>query len=298
MTSNEFPYRFTVGAFDCLVVQDGTFAYPYPAQLFFANAPEAERKQTLRAHAIDPDQWDEYVSPYPSVVIETNDQTILIDTGAGDLAPTTGNLQSNLRDGGFDAEDIDTVMLTHGHPDHIGGCVDDDGKPAFPNARYVLPDSEWEFWTSEPDLSDLGVDEEIKTLLREVPQKVLPAVEEQLDRIDADTETEIVPGVRALPAPGHSPGHMAVSVASEDDRLLHLVDTVLHPIHLEHPEWHAALDHDPDQLVETRKRLLEEAATESVPVLAYHFPARGLGHISRAVEAWEWQPIEGDLQEE
>ena len=293
MTSNEFPYRFTVGAFDCLVVQDGTFAYPYPAQLFFANAPEAERRQTLRAHAIDPDQWDEYVSPYPSVVIETNDQTILIDTGAGDLAPTTGNLQSNLRDGGFDAEDIDTVMLTHGHPDHIGGCVDDDGKPAFPNARYVLPDSEWEFWTSDPDLSDLGVDEEIKTLLREVPQKVLPAVEEQLDRIDADTETEIVPGVRALPAPGHSPGHMAVSVASEEDRLLHLVDTVLHPIHLEHPEWHAGLDHDPDQLVETRMRLLEEAATEGVPVLAYHFPFQGPGRISRVGEAWEWQLIEG-----
>lgn len=286
-------HPFTVGSFDCLVVQDGTFTYPHPAQMFFANAPEADRAQVLRDHGIDPDHWEEYVSPYPSLAIETSDHTVLIDTGAGDLAPTTGNLRSNLREAGVAPRDIDTVLLTHGHPDHIGGCVDDDGRPAFPDARYVMPDTEWEFWTSDPDLSGLEVGDDIKTLLLDVPRKTLPPVEEQLELIDANTVTEIVPGVRTLPAPGHTPGHVAVSVASGDDHLLHIVDTVLHPIHLTHPEWHAAIDYDPDQVIETRNRLLEDAATGSVSVLAYHFPSPGLGHITQVGQSWGWQPIEG-----
>lgn len=286
-------HRFTVGAFDCSIVQDGTFAYPHPAQMFFVNAPESDRTQALRDHDIDPDHWEEYVSPYPSLVIEASDHTVLIDTGAGDLAPTTGNLRVNLSEAGVEPGDIDTVLLTHGHPDHIGGCVDDEGEPAFPDARYIMPDTEWEFWTSEPDLSGLAVGDDIKSILRDVPQKTLPPIEEQLDLIDSDTETEIVPGIRALPAPGHTPGHMAVSVASEDDHLLHLVDTVFHPIHLTHPTWYGATDYDPDQVITTRKQLLEDAAAEHVSVLAYHFPAPGLGQITQMGETWEWQPIEG-----
>jgi glyoxylase-like metal-dependent hydrolase (beta-lactamase superfamily II) len=286
-------HQFTVGAFDCSIVQDGTFAYPHPARTFFVNAPESEREQVLRNRDIDPEHWDEYVSPYPCLVVETSDHTALIDTGAGDLGPTTGNLRVNLAEAGIEPEDVDTVLLTHAHPDHIGGCVDDEGEPAFPDARYIMSDTEWEFWTSEPDLSGLGVGDDIKSVLRDVPRETLPAVEEQLELVDSDAETEVVPGVRTLPAPGHTPGHMAVSVASDDDRLLHLVDTVLHPIHLARPGWYGATDYDPEQVVTTRNRLLEEAASEHVPVLAFHFPAPGLGHVVQAGETWEWQPVEG-----
>lgn len=290
--STSSAHRFSVGTFDCRVVQDGTFAYSHPAEVFFTNAPEIERRQALQDHGIEPDDWQEYVSPYPSVLIETGDHTVLIDTGAGGLAPTTGNLRSNLREIGITPTDVDTVVLTHGHPDHIGGCVDDEGKPAFPDAHYVMADTERDFWLSDPDLSRLTVGEELKRLLRNIPQQTLPPVEEQLELVDADTETEIVPGIRLLPAPGHTPGHMAVSIASRDDCLLHVVDTVLHPIHLAHPEWYAATDHDPDQLVTTRNRLLESAATEQTLVCAYHFPAPGLGHVIPADGAWGWQPIE------
>lgn len=290
--TNPPTHQFAIGSFDCHIVQDGSFAYPHPAEVFFTNASETDREQALRDHGIDPIGWDEYVSPYPSVLIETSQDTVLIDTGAGDLAPTTGNLRSNLHEAGIAPPDIDTVVLTHGHPDHVGGCVDDEGEPAFPDARYVMADTEWDFWTSDPDLSGLAVDAELKTLLRDIPQKTLPPVEGNLELIDADTETEIVPGIRALPAPGHTPGHMAVSVTSGDDYLLHIVDTVLHPIHLRHPEWFAAIDYNPDQLMTTRNRLLEDAATEHALVIAYHFPAPGLGRITEAGGAWDWQPME------
>lgn len=291
-TSKPSGHRFTIGTFDCHIVQDGTFAYPHPAEMFFASAPEAERRQALRDHGIDPDGWEEYVSPYPSLLIETGNDTVLIDTGAGDLAPTTGNLRPNLREAGVAPADVDVVVLTHGHPDHVGGCVDGEGEPAFPEARYVVPDTEWEFWTSSPDLSGLSVDADLEAILRDVPSEQLSPLTEQRELVDADAETEVVPGIRLLPAPGHTPGHAAVSVTSEDERLLHLVDTVLHPIHLSHPEWYGATDHAPEQLVDTRERLLEEAATDDALVLAFHFPAPGLGRVAPAAETWEWRPLE------
>lgn len=286
------PHRFTIGTLECRIVQDGTFAYPHPAHVFFVGAHEDERDRALRDRGIDPTRWEEYVSPYPCLVVETDGETVLVDTGAGDLAPTTGNVRSNLRETGIAPADVDTVVLTHGHPDHVGGCVDEEDDPAFPEARYVMTDREWEFWTSAPDLSSLPVDDEIRSLLREVPETTLPLVRDRLELVDADTETEVAPGVSTVPAPGHTPGHVAVTVDSDGDSLLHLVDTVLHPIHLAHPEWHAATDYEPKRVVETRTRLLTAAATDRTPVLASHFPAPGPGYVGETDGAWDWEPLE------
>ena len=160
-------YHFKLGSFECIVVSDGFFTYPHPAQIFFVNASQEDLARVLREHGLDPEQWQEYVSPYPSLFINTGQHRVLVDTGAGDMAPTTGNLMSHLHAEGIAPEDIDVVILTHGHPDHIGGNVDSEGKPAFPNARYVMWKAEWDFWTKEPDLSSMQSDDQIKQWLHE-----------------------------------------------------------------------------------------------------------------------------------
>ncbi|MCB0120913.1 MAG: MBL fold metallo-hydrolase, partial [Caldilineaceae bacterium] len=149
MNSNH--HRFTIGSLDCMVVTDGTYNYPNPGQLLFANASSDELAPVLQAHNLEPAAWNVYVSPYPSLLIEHDDQRILVDMGAGKLAPTTGKLVINLRAAGIAPEEIDLVFITHAHPDHIGGALAEDGRPVFSNARYLLGRAEWDFWAADPD---------------------------------------------------------------------------------------------------------------------------------------------------
>jgi glyoxylase-like metal-dependent hydrolase (beta-lactamase superfamily II) len=283
-------YHFKLGTFDCIVVSDGTFTYHNPAQMFFANAPKERLDQVLRKHNLDAERWEQYVSPYSSLVINTSQHMVLVDTGAGDMAPTTGQLIPNLQAEGIAPENIDTVILTHGHPDHIGGNIDIEGKPAFPNARYVMWEDEWKFWTSEPDLAQLKVDENIKQLILMGVRKYLPPIQGQLDLVDH--EMEIVPGIHAVAAHGHTPGQMAVAIFSSGEQLLCISDTAIHPIHLEQPDWYAAVEPAPEQVVASRRQLLDRAATEKALVHAFHFsPFPSLGYVVMKGERWQWSPI-------
>jgi len=286
-------HRFKVGTFECMAVSDGTHTYtpptfPPPATFLFANAPRERLEQALREHNLQPEQWVEWISPYICVVINTGEHRVLVDTGADGLGPNTGKLLQNLQLEGIAPEDIDTVILTHGHPDHIGGNTDAEGKPAFHNARYVMWQGEWDFWTSEQ--AELKLDEHVREVLLKFARKNLPPIQGQLDLVDH--ETEIVPGIQAIAAPGHTPGHMALAISSGDEQLLCISDVVLHPIHLEQPEWYAAVDFAPEQVMATRRRLLNRAAAEKALVLAFHFPFPGLGHVVQKGEGWQWQPID------
>lgn len=285
-------YRFKVGDFECIAVSDGSHTYappdfPPPEVLLFSNASPESLALTRRKYSL-PAPWMEWVSPYTCLVVKTGKHLVLVDTGAGSLAPTTGKLLQNLRTENIAPPDIDIVINTHGHPDHLGGNIGKDGKPAFPNARYVISRDEWDFWTSGQ--AEQKLQGHSKEILLNTARKNLLPIKGNLHLIEH--ETEIVPGMSAIPAPGHTPGLMALSILSGNERLLCLSDVVLHPIHMEMLEWYSVFDIVPDSVAGSRRKLLEMASADKALVLAFHFPFPGLGHAVRKGKSWQWQPVE------
>jgi glyoxylase-like metal-dependent hydrolase (beta-lactamase superfamily II) len=169
--------------------------------------------------------------------------------------------------------------------------VDAEGKPAFPNAGYVMMEAEWNFWTADRvDLDAMQVPEEIKsTLILGTVRRCLPPLKPQIELLHG--EREIAPGIWSVPAPGHTPGHMAVCISSGHASALHIADAVLHPLHLEHPSWRNVFDLAQEQAAETRSKILGRAAAVRTNVLAYHFPFPTLGQIVSRGGAWAWEPI-------
>ncbi len=285
-------YHFHLGDFTCIAVSDGNHTYappafPPPAIFLFANASKTNVEEVLNQHGIQPESWQEWTSPYICLLVNTGKNLILVDTGAGNLSPDTGRLIQNLNTAGISPYDIDTVILTHGHPDHLGGNIDIEGHLIFQNARHVIWKDEWRFWMSEQ--AERAYEGEMKEVLVSTARKNLHPLQGQIDFIEY--ESEIVPGITAISAPGHTPGHIALLISSQQENLLCLSDTVLHPLHLEHPEWCAVVDLNAKDVIATRRRLLKMATADNTKTIVFHFPFPGLGYISPKEKTWQWNPL-------
>jgi glyoxylase-like metal-dependent hydrolase (beta-lactamase superfamily II) len=278
-------HRFQVGSICCTVLADGYLSYP--AQWFFPGADPVELARALHEHRLP---TDTILSPCACLLIQTGRYAVLVDTGAGESSPTTGAIFARLEMEGLRPRDVDTVVLTHAHPDHIGGAVDGRGRPAFPNARYVMAEAEWDFWISpRATLDSLRVPQAARVAMGATARGCLEAVRHRIEPVSR--ETEIAPGVRAIPAPGHTPGHIAVLVAAGAEKLLNIADAAAHPLHLKQPEWENGFDLDPARAAATRRELLERSSAESMRVMAFHFPFPSFGRVAANVSGgWDWSP--------
>jgi glyoxylase-like metal-dependent hydrolase (beta-lactamase superfamily II) len=285
---NSDTLHFQLGDFSCIAIKDA--AACYPIAMFLTNLAKDRYEPELLQRGEDPLQFE---IPYTCLLIDTGRERVLVDTGMGAdySGPGGGKVLSLLRREGIDPREIGTVVLSHGHPDHIGGSLDEAGKSAFANARYVMFRKEWDFWSSTPTLAELPVDDSFRKVILASAQKNLTGVQEQLDLLEP--ETEIVPGIVAIAAFGHSPGQMGLEISSSGQRLLFMADAFVVPLHLDYPDSIGATDHCPGEMVATRIRLLEKAVRDRSLVSISHFAFPGLGYVAAKGNRWEWEALAG-----
>jgi glyoxylase-like metal-dependent hydrolase (beta-lactamase superfamily II) len=286
-------YRFGVGQFDCVAISDGSLNYP--VESFFANAPPEQVQSALRNRGLPTTQIP---SPYTCLFIHAGDHQVLIDTGAGNLGASaakifpnldhstsiTGTLPANMRAAGLRPEAVSVVIITHAHPDHVGGTLDESGQLVFANAHYFIGSLEWDYW-----ISDAAAGSAIP--MAHLIRRNLEPLRDRLTLVQDGSE--ILPGIHAIATPGHTIGHLAVSVASATEYLLHISDAALHPLHLEYPTWVPIFDVIPEQAILSKQRILDHAAERRALVFAHHFaPFPNLGHVLKQPQGWQWQPLE------
>lgn len=272
-------YRFKVGAFQCIAVNDATESNPITDLAM--NVPEEQLAQALAERGFSS---TELIVGFNCLFIHTGEHRVLVDTGCGrGMDRIDGKLLQNLQAEGIKPQDIDRIFLTHADGDHIGGLMDAEGKPVFSNARYSMWKNMWNFWSSETILARLP--EAFAGPLR----KTLPVIKDRTEPVGP--ETEFLPGFRIVPTPGHRPGHASLIISSAGEHLIHLGDAVGHPILIEHSEWRWKFDASPEQAASDRRQLLDRAADQQALVFGAHFPFPGLGHVIRQGEGWRWQPI-------
>jgi len=238
------------------------------------------------------------------LLINTGEHRVLIDTGNGDATSPPGRLLDRLSVVGIPPTEIDVVIVSHADVDHIAGAVDAHGTPTFPNARYVMTREEWAFWTSKAPRfparahSVKALGEALTQLAETVPYARLPHIHNRLDLIEFDAE--IVPGIRGIAAPGHTPGMIAIAITSDNAQLLFIADIYYGwdaqadpsnaPKAIGDPEWHAAIDVDPEQAVVSRDRVFTQAAQAHMLLMATHVPFPGLGYVAKDGPNWQWIP--------
>lgn len=276
-------YEFRLGDFRAVAVLDGTANYR--ANAFFVNVPAADVAAALGRHGIEAP--DRIPSTFTCLALldtrRPGDGWILLDTGVGTASATTGRLPRNLEAAGIPLTDIRTVVITHGHPDHIGGIADGEGKTHYANAQFIAPEPEWRFWMSE-DALKLQPKSRVETARRQ-----LGTVKDQVRLVALDAA--IAPGIRFVDTHGHTPGHTVVEVSSRGQRLLFISDLALHQIHIEEPAWRNSYDLDGDLADAARRRIMHDAAATGALVLAYHFvPFPSLGRIRPSGGGWTWVP--------
>lgn len=297
-------YRFAFGEMDVTVLSDGYFYYP-PEDVGLDDPVE------VQAYGVDPETREEYFRSrrlptdriplqVNSVLIDSGDQRTLVDPGVVhpiELAPMMGRLGHSLKAAGIAPESIDQVLLTHAHADHMYGIMDPaDGAPTFPEAEIVISEAEHRFWTGDDVVSaqEPPFVTEHAELLAAAARGPLEALDDRIRIVQG--EQEVTDGIWSIPSPGHLPGHTCFAIESKGKQLFLTGDAIAFPhTSFEYPGWHFFGDLDPDEAARTRKRLLDQAVTDEMFILGFHFPFPGLGYAVEHGDAYRWMPTGAGL---
>ncbi|MGJ4929574.1 MBL fold metallo-hydrolase [Bradyrhizobium sp. HKCCYLS2038] len=273
--------RIMIGEAEVIALYDGVWEKPHEAG-FFSNASVSDVKEVQRAAGLS----TAFVTvPISTFVVRLKGKTVLCDAGGGgqvqgynsDSVFISGRMLDNLKAVGLRPQDIDTILISHFHPDHIFGLIrEDTDTPVFPNAEIIVAAAEYKFWTDPSQTSRLPPWRQ--SLARRI-QGVIPSWKNVLP---VEGEDEVVPGIHFVSVPGHTPGHTAFHLSSGAEQLMISGDTAYVPTFcLRHPEWHGAYDQDGPAAEASRRKLLDRIVAEKMLLCGSHFPWAAFGRLNR-----------------
>jgi len=284
-------YRYKVGSFECTSIADGARTFPMPDG-FVKNVPKDQALAAAEAAYMPKGM---VTVPFNPQVINTGSKIVVIDTGNGPVpnAPV-GRLIPHMTAAGIDPKAVDIVVISHLHPDHANGIRTADNGLAFPNAEIKVPANDWAFWMSDENMAKAQDNAMMKNYFANT-RKIFDGLHDKVTKYEWGKE--VAPGITAIDASGHTPGHTAFAVASGNARVLIQSDVTNIPeLFLRNPDWHVAFDIDPIKAAQTRHKFYDMAAAEKAIVVGFHFSFPSIGYVEKDGAGYRlipiaWQPV-------
>jgi glyoxylase-like metal-dependent hydrolase (beta-lactamase superfamily II) len=277
-------YRFKIGEIEVTALHDGVGKRPLDAG-FVRNA-ELKDVQAVLAENFMP--IDSLTISFTALLVNTGAKLVLIDCGFNDTGgPTNGRIAASLKSIGVEPGMIDTVILSHFHGDHLQGLRAKDGTLVYPNAEVMAPEPEWAFWMDDTRMA--AAPEGMKGAFAGV-RRVLSPIAKDVKRFTWGQE--IVPGITAVDASGHTPGHTAFVIASGTAKMMYVADITNTPtLFARNPDWQVMFDMDAAKAVATRKRILDMAASDKLQLSFYHASFPSTGFIAKEGAGYRFVPV-------
>lgn len=281
-------HRFKVGDIEVVSILDGVRKVPLKASPT-RSASLAEFQEAL---ALDGLARDEISPVFHPLLVRTGGRLVMIDTGNGprSVSAGTGLTAQRLAAQGVDPKQIETVLISHFHGDHIGGLVTAEGAPAFPNAEIKVPLDEWNYWLDDENMNKAAEGSNLRNAHGNV-RRVFGAIPgKNLTKYEAGKE--VAQGITAMATPGHTPGHTSFVIASGPDKLLVQADVTsgIASVFVRHPDWFGGGDMDGPMAVATRRKLYDMLVAEKMPMTGYHLPSPAVGRIEKAGAGYRFLP--------
>jgi glyoxylase-like metal-dependent hydrolase (beta-lactamase superfamily II) len=283
-------YRYKVGSIEVTVVADGINRVPI-TDSFVLNAKKDQVNAALAAAFMDKDI---FIAPYNPIVVNTGAKLAMIDTGTGEAAykasqGANGQFLTNLAAAGIDANAIDAVIISHYHGDHMNGLLKADNSLAFPNAEILVPAPEHKYWMDDGEMSRASTPR-IEGLFKNTRRVMRGEVLKRLRTYEWDKE--VISGILAVGAPGHSPGHTNHIITSGTGKVYVQADLTHAPfLFARNPGWRPYFDHDPIAAETTRRKVYDMLVAEKMLVQGFHYPFPSLAHVDKTASGYREIPV-------
>ncbi|MBI5132288.1 MAG: MBL fold metallo-hydrolase [Rhodopseudomonas palustris] len=288
-------YRYKVGDAQVNVISDGVNTFPL-GDSFVLNAKKDEVNKALEAAFLPKDKISINFAP---LVINTSGKLVVVDTGNGPgaFASSKGNVgqfAGNMAAAGFDPKAVDMVVISHFHADHINGLLTADNQPAFPNAEVLVPAAEWKYFMDDGEMSR-APNERMQGVFKNARRVFEAGLAKKVTPYEWGKD--VAPGLLAVEATGHTPGHTSFVLSSGADKVFIQSDiTNLPALFVANPGWHLMFDQDPAQAETTRRKVYDMLVADKMRVQGFHYPFPANGYVQKDGSGYRlvpapWSPV-------